>query len=183
MGCASSKSKIMEKRVMMVGLDAAGKTTVLYRLHRGERVDTEPTLGFNVEVIDHAGARLTIWDLGGQEKIRPCWRKYFLLADGIIFVVDSADSERFEEAHRELTKVLQANELKGAPLLLLANKQDATNAVSDAGQIKTAMGLENPDRPLLVQLANATAGTGLWEGLGWLVEELKKLPPKKSASS
>ena len=61
---------MLEQRVTMVGLDAAGKTTILYQLHKGERIDTEPTLGFNVEVIEHNGCRLTIWDLGGQEKVR-----------------------------------------------------------------------------------------------------------------
>ena len=85
---------------------------MLYQLHKGERIDTEPTLGFNVEIVEHDGVRMTIWDLGGQQKIRDCWKKYFLQAHGIIFVVDSADAERFEEAKTELQKMLSNPDIK-----------------------------------------------------------------------
>ncbi|KAH3757278.1 ADP-ribosylation factor 4 [Pelomyxa schiedti] len=177
MGCG--KSKPLEQRVMMVGLDSAGKTTVLHRLHKGERVDTEPTLGFNVEVIEHTGAKLTIWDLGGQEKIRPCWREYFMLANGVIFVVDASEPSRFKEATNELTKIMQAPSLKTAPLLVFANKQDNPGAVT-ADQLRTDLGLDDlaTGRPYLVQQANARDGVGLWEGMEWLIDRLKDAQAK-----
>ena len=56
---------------LMVGLDAAGKTTILYKLKLGEVVTTIPTIGFNVEQVDYKNISFTVWDVGGQDKIRP----------------------------------------------------------------------------------------------------------------
>merc|ERR1719330_1744709 len=115
----------------MIGLDAAGKTTVLYQLKIGEVVNTVPTIGFNVETLQYKKLNMTVWDIGGQEKLRPLWRHYFAEADGLIFVVDSNDVERIapkddEEgsAKRELHRCLADDSLKGIPLLIFANKQD-----------------------------------------------------------
>lgn len=161
----------------MDSLDAAGKTTILYQLHKGERVDTEPTLGFNVEVVEHNGVRMTVWDLGGQEKIRDCWRKYFSQAHGIIFVVDSADSQRFEEAKRELERMLDDQNVKGrrVPLLVFANKQDSPLA-ANAQHMAEVLNLSetDPSRPKFVQGANGQTGEGLKEGLNWLTQQLKE---------
>jgi len=174
MGCAGSS--MLEQRVTMIGLDAAGKTTVLYQLHKGERIDTEPTLGFNVEIVEHDGVRMTIWDLGGQQKIRDCWKKYFLQAHGIIFVVDSADSSRFEEAKTELQKMLQNPDIKNrdVPLLVYANKQDNPLA-NNAAKMAEILDLSRIElsRPKFVQGANAQEGEGLKDGLTWLTNQLK----------
>ena len=78
-----------EMRILMVGLDAAGKTTILYKLKLGEIVTTIPTIGFNVETVEYKNISFTVWDVGGQDKIRPLWRYYFQNTQGIIFVVDS----------------------------------------------------------------------------------------------
>lgn len=66
-----------EMRILMVGLDAAGKTTILYKLKLGEIVTTIPTIGFNVETVEYKNISFTVWDVGGQDKIRPLWRHYF----------------------------------------------------------------------------------------------------------
>jgi len=113
-----------EMRILMLGLDAAGKTTVLYKLKLGEIVTTIPTIGFNVETVNYNNINFTVWDVGGQDKIRPLWRHYYQNTQGLIFVVDSNDPGRIDEARDELQKVMGEDELKGAVLLVLANKQD-----------------------------------------------------------
>merc|ERR1719229_1168052 len=107
--CAGSGASVMgkqEMRILMVGLDAAGKTTVLYKLKLGGVVTTIPTIGFNVETVDYKNISFTVWDVGGQDRIRPLWRHYYMGTNAIIFVVDSNDRERMEEAREELWKML-----------------------------------------------------------------------------
>eukprot|EP00446_Apocalathium_sp_SHHI-4_P005802 CAMPEP_0177193364 /NCGR_PEP_ID=MMETSP0367-20130122/22401_1 /TAXON_ID=447022 ORGANISM="Scrippsiella hangoei-like, Strain SHHI-4" /NCGR_SAMPLE_ID=MMETSP0367 /ASSEMBLY_ACC=CAM_ASM_000362 /LENGTH=210 /DNA_ID=CAMNT_0018641241 /DNA_START=31 /DNA_END=661 /DNA_ORIENTATION=- len=99
-----------EMRIVMVGLDAAGKTTILYKLKLGEVVTTIPTVGFNVEVVEYKNINFTVWDIGGQDKIRKLWRHYYLGTHGAIFVVDSSDQERVEDACEELSKMLAEEE-------------------------------------------------------------------------
>ncbi|KAI3980548.1 hypothetical protein MKX01_025113 [Papaver californicum] len=82
-----------DMRILMVGLDAAGKTTIIYKLKLGEIVTTIPTIGFNVETVEYKNVSFTVWDVGGQDKIRPLWRHYFQNTQGLIFVIDSNDSE------------------------------------------------------------------------------------------
>eukprot|EP00662_Eupelagonemidae_sp_cell21_P044270 gene44270-1976_t len=81
-------------RMLMVGLDAAGKTTILYKMKLGESVMTIPTIGFNVETVEYRNFKFTMWDVGGQDKIRKLWRHYFENTNGVIFVVDCNDRER-----------------------------------------------------------------------------------------
>ncbi|KAK9224987.1 hypothetical protein WN943_010028 [Citrus x changshan-huyou] len=95
-----------EMRILMVGLDAAGKTTILYKLKLGEIVTTIPTIGFNVETVEYKNISFTVWDVGGQDKIRPLWRHYFQNTQGLIFVVDSNDRDRVVEARDELHRML-----------------------------------------------------------------------------
>uniref|UniRef100_A0A669B258 ADP-ribosylation factor 2b n=1 Tax=Oreochromis niloticus TaxID=8128 RepID=A0A669B258_ORENI len=121
-----------EMRILMVGLDAAGKTTILYKLKLGEIVTTIPTIGFNVETVEYKNISFTVWDVGGQDKIRPLWRHYFQNTQGLIFVVDSNDRERVNEAREELSRMLAEDELRDAVLLVFANKQDLPNAMNAA---------------------------------------------------
>merc|ERR1712224_1044221 len=110
--------------------DAAGKTTVLYKLKLGEVVTTIPTIGFNVETLEYKNIRFTVWDVGGQDKIRKLWRHYYQGTQGLIFVIDSSDRDRIEDAREELTKMLADEEMKDAVLLIFANKQDLPNAMN-----------------------------------------------------
>merc|ERR1719245_1070090 len=95
-----------EMRILMVGLDAAGKTTILYKLKLGEVVTTIPTVGFNVETVECKNISFTVWDIGGQDKIRKVWRHYYLGTAGVIFIIDSNDRDHIEDAREELTKML-----------------------------------------------------------------------------
>merc|ERR1719335_922080 len=113
-----------EQRILMVGLDAAGKTTVLYKLKLGEVVTTIPTIGFNVETVEYKNIKFTVWDIGGQDRIRPLWRHYYQGTHAAIFVVDSNDRDRIEDAREELVKMLDEDDMREAALLVLANKQD-----------------------------------------------------------
>ena len=157
----------------MVGLDAAGKTTILYKLKLGEIVTTIPTIGFNVETVEYKNIRFTVWDVGGQDKIRPLWRHYFQGTPGLVFVVDSNDRERISETRDELNKMLNEDELRDAVLLIFANKQDLPNAMN-AADVTDKLGLHHVrNRSWFIQATCAASGDGLYEGLDWLSRELK----------
>uniref|UniRef100_A0A8C4UFT5 ADP ribosylation factor 5 n=40 Tax=Archelosauria TaxID=1329799 RepID=A0A8C4UFT5_FALTI len=163
-----------QMRILMVGLDAAGKTTILYKLKLGEIVTTIPTIGFNVETVEYKNICFTVWDVGGQDKIRPLWRHYFQNTQGLIFVVDSNDRERVQESADELQKMLQEDELRDAVLLVFANKQDMPNAMA-VSELTDKLGLQTlRSRTWYVQATCATQGTGLYDGLDWLSHELSK---------
>ena len=159
-------------RFLMVGLDAAGKTTILYKLKLGEIVTTIPTIGFNVETAEYKNISFTVWDLGGQDKIRPLWRHYFQNTLGVIFVVDTSDPERIGEARDELMRMLAEDELREAVLLIFANKQDLPDAMN-AAEITIKLGLNSCRRKWHIQATCATSGEGLYEGLEWLSNQLK----------
>lgn len=162
-----------EMRILMVGLDAAGKTTILYKLKLGEIVTTIPTIGFNVETVEYKNISFTVWDVGGQDKIRPLWRYYFQNTQGIIFVVDSNDRDRISEAREELQQMLNVDELKNALVLVFANKQDLPNAMN-AAEVTDKLGLHSMrQRSWYIQATCATTGDGLYEGLEWLSNKLK----------
>ncbi|CAB4028497.1 ADP-ribosylation factor 6, partial [Paramuricea clavata] len=113
-----------EMRILMLGLDAAGKTTILYKLKLGQSVTTIPTVGFNVETVTYKNVKFNVWDVGGQDKIRPLWRHYYTGTQGLIFVVDCADRDRIEEARQELHRIINDREMRDAIILIFANKQD-----------------------------------------------------------
>merc|ERR1719262_886569 len=117
-------------RILMVGLDAAGKTTILYKLKLGEVVTTIPTIGFNVETVQYKNINFNVWDIGGQDKIRKLWRHYHHGTNGLIFVIDSADRDRVEDARLELMKMLDEEEMREVVLLVFANKQDLPHAMT-----------------------------------------------------
>lgn len=117
-------------RILIRGLDNAGKTTILKRFN-GEPIDTiSPTLGFNIKTLEHRGYTLNMWDVGGQKSLRSYWRNYFECTDGLVWVVDSADRMRMETCRDELKVLLEEERLAGATLLVLANKQDLPGALS-----------------------------------------------------
>lgn len=163
-----------QMRILMVGLDAAGKTTILYKLKLGEIVTTIPTIGFNVETVDYKNICFTVWDVGGQDKIRPLWRHYFQNTQGLIFVVDSNDRERISEAEKELKSMLKEDELRDAVVLVFANKQDLPNAMSATELIDKLNLNQLRNRNWHIQATCATQGNGLYEGLDWLSNELAK---------
>lgn len=162
-----------EVRILILGLDNAGKTTILYKLQADEVVETIPTIGFNVETLSYKNLRFQVWDLGGQSSIRPYWRCYYPNTDAIIFVVDSADTDRINIAKSELTSMLQEEDLKSAKLLVFANKQDMPGAM-DAGEVSLALGLDSvKNRQWTIQQTVAKSGDGLFEGFDWLCNSIK----------
>uniref|UniRef100_A0A8C6UKN7 Uncharacterized protein n=1 Tax=Neogobius melanostomus TaxID=47308 RepID=A0A8C6UKN7_9GOBI len=131
-------------------------------------------MGFNVETVEYKNISFTVWDVGGQDKIRPLWRHYFQNTQGLIFVVDSNDRERITESREELMKMLQEDELKDAALLVFANKQDLPNALP-VSELTEKLGLPSlRNKPWSIESTCATQGTGLYEGLDWLSNELSK---------
>merc|ERR1712146_399637 len=135
-------------RILMMGLDAAGKTTILYKLKLGEIVTTIPTIGFNVETVEYKDISFTVWDVGGQDKIRPLWRHYYQNTQGLIFVIDSNDRDRIEDAREELTKMLNEEEMRDAVLLVFANKQDLPNAMT-AAEITEKLAPQHAEPPVV----------------------------------
>ncbi|KAM7401631.1 hypothetical protein PAMP_016930 [Pampus punctatissimus] len=158
-------------RILMVGLDAAGKTTLLYKLKLAEVVTTIPTIGFNVETVEYKNISFTVWDVGGQTIIRPLWRHYYTNTQGLIFVVDSNDPERIKEAADELHRMFEEDELRGVALLVFANKQDLPRAMS-VSDITEALSLSGVSQPWFVQASCAVSGSGLIEGLDWLSNQI-----------
>lgn len=181
--------------VVMLGLDSAGKTTALYRLKFDQYLNTVPTIGFNCEKIKGTvgrskGIHFLMWDVGGQEKLRPLWKSYTRCTDGIVFVVDSVDTERMEEAKMELLKTAKSPDNSGVPILVLANKQDLPGA-KDSKELEKLLGLHEISSTgscshlWYIQAACAITGEGLQEGLDILYgmilkrKKLSKLNKRK----
>ncbi|KAI8554538.1 hypothetical protein RHMOL_Rhmol05G0106900 [Rhododendron molle] len=158
-----------DMKILMLGLDASGKTTILYKLKLGDVVAAVPTTGFNIEAVEYKNISFTVWDVGGQDKIRPLWRHYFRNTQGLIFVVDSNDRGRISEARNELHQILGEGELHDATLLVFANKQDLPDAMC-ASEVADKLCLHSlRQHQWYIQGTSATSGQGLYEGLDWRV--------------
>jgi len=170
-GCACAEKS---HGLILVGLDAAGKTTWLYRLQTGENVSTNPTIVSNFEEIRYKNVKLSVWDLGGQAAHRPLWKYHFQGTKGLLFAVDSSDRQRIHEARRELLELLKDERLQGAIVIVLANKQDIPNAMS-AQEIADSLGLSTAvgsKRKWFVQPTSAIYGEGINEAMDWLLANL-----------
>ncbi|XP_007428561.1 ADP-ribosylation factor-like [Python bivittatus] len=164
----------IEARILLLGLDAAGKTTLLYKLKLNETISTIPTVGFNVETVQpFNNVTFTMWDVGGQQRIRALWKYYHTNTDGLIFMVDSVDCYRFEEARLELEALLDSEDLRGVPLVLLANKQDLPGAWPPT-EVAEKMGLRKlSGHKWHVQGCSAQSGEGIPEAMEKLSEMVK----------
>ncbi|KAL9655481.1 hypothetical protein ABK040_011874 [Willaertia magna] len=168
-----AKPKDYEQRMLMLGMDASGKTTLLYKLKLDEVVTTVPTIGFNVENVKYKKHEFTIWDVGGQDKIRPLWRHYYADTNVLCYVIDSNDYERLDDAIKELSKLSKEQELDKVPLLIYANKQDLPNAMPPRMIYDKVKGFLS-NRPYFIQPCCSTTGEGLYEGLDWINKGLEK---------
>lgn len=167
-------------RIAMIGLDGAGKTTILYKFKLNETVPSIPTIGFNVETLTPVkGLTMTVWDMGGQERMRALWRMYLRGTDGVIFVIDSADKERVQEAKEELHRILASQELRGAPIVLVANKQDLPGALGAKEIIKRLNLHVMTDRQWVVQSACALTGSGIGEAMDSLAKLVRDFKSHK----
>lgn len=182
MGLWVSKPQV---QVLLLGLDNAGKSTLLYKLKHNTSVSTVPTIGFNVEMLEARKNRrkiaITIWDVGGQGNMRDHWPNFYQNAGAIVFVVDSADQERLNEARRELERTLRNDELRGRPLILLANKQDVDGALN-VTEMKDRFNMRKicQERDCFVQPCSASTGFGVEEAFKRVVQVVK-LPSEPGA--
>eukprot|EP00933_Yihiella_yeosuensis_P019068 TRINITY_DN15492_c0_g2_i3.p1 TRINITY_DN15492_c0_g2~~TRINITY_DN15492_c0_g2_i3.p1 ORF type:complete len:181 (+),score=50.68 TRINITY_DN15492_c0_g2_i3:102-644(+) len=158
-----------EARILMLGLDNAGKTTILKKLSEEDISHIMPTQGFNIKSLVHDGFKLNVWDIGGQKSIRPYWSNYFEASDALVYVIDSSDRRRLEESGEELRELIAEDKLAGVPLLIFANKQDLLQA-TPADEIVECLNLGTiADRTWTIQACSAKAGEGMQEGMEWLI--------------
>eukprot|EP01104_Vermistella_antarctica_P001223 TRINITY_DN11284_c0_g1_i1.p1 TRINITY_DN11284_c0_g1~~TRINITY_DN11284_c0_g1_i1.p1 ORF type:complete len:180 (-),score=14.03 TRINITY_DN11284_c0_g1_i1:57-596(-) len=163
-----------EFKVLIVGLNNAGKTTTLYKLLLNEVVFTAPTIGSNVEEFVYKNIRFVCWDLGGQESGRPSWSTYFQNSQAIILVVDSTDRQRLHITKTELDRMLSHEQLLSAILLVFANKQDLKGAMG-AAEISDALCLHNiKDHDWHIQACCALTGEGLYQGMDWVAQHTRR---------
>uniref|UniRef100_A0A7S4P6Z4 ADP-ribosylation factor n=1 Tax=Paramoeba aestuarina TaxID=180227 RepID=A0A7S4P6Z4_9EUKA len=176
------KSSAEEYRILMIGLDAAGKTTILYKLKLGEIVTTVPTIGMNVETVEYKNINFTVWDVGGRCNLRALWRHYYQDTRAVIFVVDANDRERVGEAAHEMQRMMKEELLQNTVLLVISNKQDLPNVMSKE-EIADKMALPSLecDKRWMIFETCATTGDGLYEALDWLSHTLAATwtPPVK----
>ncbi|UJR26627.1 hypothetical protein I4U23_007945 [Adineta vaga] len=168
-----------ELRILLLGLDNAGKTTLLKVLASEDISHITPTQGFNIKSVQSSGFKLNVWDIGGQRKIRPYWRHYFENTDVLIYVIDSSDRKRFDETNQELSELLEEEKLRNVPLLIFANKQDLLNA-SKASDITDGLSLHQiRDRAWQIQGCSAYTKEGVKEGLEWVSKVVANKKNKK----
>eukprot|EP00808_Paulinella_micropora_P007572 g31988.t1 len=168
------KRKERQMRLLLLGLDNAGKTTIVKKFCGEDTSTISPTLGFNIKTLQHKSYHLNVWDIGGQQTIRSYWRNYFEKTDVIIWVVDSADQRRLEMCRDELHKLLKHERLAGATLLIFANKQDIAQALS-LKEISDVLSLSEETvgpRNWRIQRCSAVTGQGLLAGIDWAVDDV-----------
>ena len=160
--------------ILFLGLDGAGKTSILYWLKYGSNESVIPTIGFNVETVQpFKNVSFTIWDVHGGDKSREVRSRYFSGCDGLVFVVDASDESRFMEAREELHWVLKSEEVVGVPLAVLVNKQDSPLAIRHPDMV-LKLGLDRvKNRRIHVQGTSAVTGEGICDALKELSSMIK----------
>ncbi|KXJ09747.1 ADP-ribosylation factor-like protein 3 [Exaiptasia diaphana] len=167
--------KNKELKILLLGLDNSGKTTLLKNLATEDVQHVTPTQGFNIKSVQGTdGIKLNVWDIGGQRRIRPYWRNYFDDIDVLIYVVDSSDHKRMEETGLELAELLEEEKLHGVPVLIFANKQDLLNS-KKADAISSDLNLNDiRDRQWQIQGCSALNGEGVQDGILWIQKNMAR---------
>lgn len=173
-----------EHRLLFIGLDASGRTHLLYLLKLGEAVTTIPTIGFNVETITYKKTDLTIWDVGGCDKIRPLWRHYFMNTNCVWFFVDSKDRERMDEVVEMFKDLMNEKELEGSPVLVLVNKKDLEGGMS-VEEVEERLEVGKLRGKIDVKCLGISGRTrqGVTQALDWTVEALNGAKSKEKLST
>ena len=159
-------------KIIILGMQNAGKTTILYRLSLGQLVKTTPTIGSNVEELIYNNVRFQAWDLGGQESTRSVWDVYYMNTDAVVYVIDSQDDEYFEESKSQFHKLILNPNLKNATILIFANKQDLAGAKDVNKLIQDYEFFKIKEHVWHIQACSALKGEGLVTGIKWLSEQL-----------
>uniref|UniRef100_A0A3P8Y8H2 ADP-ribosylation factor-like protein 3 n=1 Tax=Esox lucius TaxID=8010 RepID=A0A3P8Y8H2_ESOLU len=161
-----------EVQLLLLGLDNAGKTTLLKQLASEDVRHITPTQGFNIKSMQSQGFKLNVWDIGGQRKIRPYWRNYFENTDVLIYVIDCSDRKRFEETGQELAELMEDEKLSMVPLLIFANKQDVMTA-APASELAEGLKLHTiRDRVWQIQACSAVTAEGVQDGMTWVCKNI-----------
>ena len=157
----------IKSRVLLLGLDCAGKTTLLYKLRLGQTVTTIPTIGFNVENIQYKKLNITMWDVGGQDKLRGLWKHYFKDADVLVYMIDGSDASRFNETQEEFFKIITDTTLLETLkyVLIYLNKKDTVEFQNIIQNIHDILGLHRLKVKYHVQECCALNGDGVLDGL------------------
>ena len=159
-------------KIIILGMQNAGKTTILYRLSLGTLVKTTPTIGSNVEELTYNNVKFQAWDLGGQESTRSVWDVYYMNTDAIVYVIDSHDDENFEESKAQFHKLLSHPNLKSTVILIFANKQDLPGAKTVDKLIHDYEFDKIQSHIWHIQSCSALKGEGMITGIKWLSEQL-----------
>ncbi|KAF2756898.1 ADP-ribosylation factor-like protein-like protein 2 [Pseudovirgaria hyperparasitica] len=168
-----ARLKDKEMRILMLGLDNAGKTTIVKRIMNEDVNTVSPTLGFIIKTIEYDGYKLNIWDVGGQKTLRTYWKNYFEKTDTLIWVVDATDRERMEDCATELKGLLQEERLTGASLLVFKNKSDVPGAMTE-DEVRESLQLDSiHTHTWNIMACSAITGLNLKEGLEWVVKDAK----------
>nr|OQO22279.1 hypothetical protein B0A51_12428 [Rachicladosporium sp. CCFEE 5018] len=168
-----ARLKDKEMRILMLGLDNAGKTTIVKRIMNEDVNSVSPTLGFIIKTIDYDGYKLNIWDVGGQKTLRTYWKNYFEKTDTLIWVVDATDRERLEDCRQELFGLLQQERLMGASLLVFKNKSDVSSSMTEY-ELRKGLRLDDiHTHKWKIMTCSAITGQNLQEGLQWVVQDAK----------
>ena len=151
-------------------------TAILYQMYANKTVNKKATEGYNVESLNVNGFLLNVWDIGGKDDYRNFWRHYYTGTQGLVFVIDSSDTDRLEISREEIVEVLSDEQLINAAILILANKQDHACAMPPE-QISQILNLDTliGKRPLKIQGSTATTGDGLLSGFTWLANNMRSL--------
>jgi small GTP-binding protein len=159
-------------KIIILGMQNAGKTTILYWLSLGTLVKTTPTIGSNVEELTYNNVKFQAWDLGGQESTRSVWDVYYMNTDAIVYVIDSHDDENFEESKAQFHKLLSHPNLKSTVILIFANKQDLPGAKTVDKLIHDYEFDKIQSHIWHIQSCSALKGEGMITGIKWLSEQL-----------
>ncbi len=157
----SLKKNDKEARILVLGLDNAGKTTILKALSEEDISTIMPTQGFNIKALTQDGFKLNVWDIGGQKAIRPYWKNYYENTDGLVYVVDSSDEARLKECQEELKSLMEEETLSKVTLLVFANKQDLQLSLDAEEIMSTLQLMDIKDRTWNIQACSAVTKEGL----------------------
>ncbi|KAF1942926.1 ADP-ribosylation factor [Clathrospora elynae] len=168
-----ARLKDKEMRILMLGLDNAGKTTIVKKIMNEDVNSVSPTLGFIIKTIEYDGYKLNIWDVGGQKTLRTYWKNYFEKTDTLIWVVDATDRERVDDCRQELAGLLLEERLSGASLLVFKNKSDVLGAMTE-DEVREGLRLDAiKTHKWHIMTCSAMTGMNLQEGLEWVVQDAK----------
>ena len=172
MGCNLKflfNENLSEIRIIMLGLDNAGKTSTMLRLKGEEPTKVAPTIGLDIAHLKHKNYSITIWDIGG--KIKDLWHHYFQNLHAVIFVIDTNDLERMEEAKKCLNSIIIDPALNNCPILLFGNKIDLPKSISQQ-ELISQFNINTNSPNILIQMCSAKENVGVKEGIEQLISKL-----------